>query len=78
MYAENNVSKLTTKQMPSATGFTYFLGLTVLVENENVTDWFNKANVTDEHVSSNVTISKKNITQIEVSFKSGKCIKYEC
>lgn len=78
MYAENNVNKLTTKQTPSATGFTYFLGLIVLIENENVTDWFNKANVTDEHVSSNVTISKKNITQIEVSFKSGKYIKYEC
>lgn len=44
----------------------------MFVGTENVTDWFNEANVTNDKAYSNVTITKKNIAQIEVSFKSGK------
>ncbi|KAI0235226.1 Mucin-like protein, partial [Lamellibrachia satsuma] len=46
-------------------------GLVVFVENTNVTDWFDGANVTDEKVVGNVALTKKNVTQIEASFKSG-------
>ena len=44
----------------------------MFVANENVTDWFNAANVTDEEDYTEVTLSKKNATQLEVSFRSGK------
>ena len=51
---------------------TFVPGLVVFLENDNVSEWFNEANVTDEKEFSNVIITKKNVTQIEVSFKSGK------
>ena len=41
------------------------------MENTNATDWFDGANVTDEKQVGNVALAKKNVTQIEVSFKSG-------
>ena len=41
------------------------------MENTNVTDWFDGANVTGEKVVGNVALTKKNVTQIEASFKSG-------
>ena len=46
------------------------VGLAVFVENENVTDWFTRANVSNDVEYTAVTIMKKNATQIEVSFKS--------
>ncbi|KAI0239923.1 Mucin-like protein [Lamellibrachia satsuma] len=46
-------------------------GLVVFLENDNVSEWFNAANLKDEKEFSNITIIKKNVTQIEVSFKSG-------
>ncbi|KAK2181108.1 hypothetical protein NP493_410g01020 [Ridgeia piscesae] len=45
--------------------------LAVFVQNENVTDWFTSANVTDDTEHTDVTLTKKNTTQIEVTFKSG-------
>lgn len=47
-------------------------GIKVLVENNNVMDWFNAANVTDEKEYTDVILTKKNTTQIEVTFKSGR------
>ena len=47
-------------------------GLDVFVAAENVSNWFNDANVTNDKEFGNVIITKKAITQIEVSFKSGK------
>ena len=50
----------------------FYLGLAVFVEGVNETDWFTAANLTDEKDFDNVTLTKKNVTQIEVSYKSGK------
>ena len=43
-----------------------------MVSNENITDWFNAANLTDDKEYVGVILTKKNTTQIEVSFTSGK------
>ena len=37
-----------------------------------MTNWFNAANLTDDKEFDNVTLTKTNVTQIEVSYKSGK------
>ena len=47
----------------------------MFVQNENVTDWFTSANVTDDAEHTDVTLTKKNTTQIEVTFKSGRIIR---
>ena len=47
-------------------------GLAVIVSNVNITDWFNAANLTDDKEYVGVILTKKNTTQIEVSFTSGK------
>ena len=49
-----------------------YLGLAVFVGGLNETDWFSAANLTDEKEFDNVTLTKKNVTQIEVSYKSSK------
>ncbi|KAK2172014.1 hypothetical protein NP493_1002g01061 [Ridgeia piscesae] len=46
-------------------------GLDVFVAAQNVSNWFNDANVTNDKEFRNVIITKKTITEIEVSFKSG-------
>ena len=48
------------------------LGLDVFIEQTNVSNWFYKANLTDEKEYGNVSLTKKYATQIEVSFKSGE------
>ena len=48
------------------------LGLAVFVENKNVTDRFNATNVSQELEATSVSITKKNTTQFEISFKSGE------
>ena len=49
-----------------------YVGLGVFVETVDETEWFNAANLTEEKQYDNVTITKKNVTQLEVSYKSGK------
>jgi len=41
------------------------------VDGVDMTDWFNAANLTDDKEFDNVTLTKTNVTQIEVSYKSG-------
>ena len=48
------------------------LGLAVFVENKHVTDSFNTTNVSQELEATSVSITKKNATQFEISFKSGE------
>ena len=49
-----------------------YLGLSVFVDGENETDWFRATNLTDDKEFGNVTLTKTNVTQIEVAYKSGK------
>ena len=44
----------------------------MFVAAENVSNWFNDTNLTNDKEFRNVILTKKAITQIEVSFKSGK------
>ena len=44
----------------------------MFVTAQNISNWFNDANVTNDKEFRNVIITKKTITQIEVSFKSGE------
>ncbi|KAK2166194.1 hypothetical protein NP493_1330g01003 [Ridgeia piscesae] len=46
-------------------------GLGIFVDGVDMTDWFNAANLTDDKEFDNVTLTKTNVTQIEVSYKSG-------
>ena len=43
------------------------------MEGEDVTEWFKAANVSDDNEFDNVTLTKMNVTQIKVSYKSGRC-----
>ena len=42
------------------------------MEGEDVTEWFKAANLSDDKEFDNVTLTKTNVTQIKVSYKSGK------
>ncbi|KAK2161673.1 hypothetical protein NP493_1565g00035 [Ridgeia piscesae] len=46
-------------------------GLAILVENENVTDWFTSANTADFQEYICVSVTKTNSTQIEISYATG-------
>ncbi|KAI0212706.1 Mucin-like protein [Lamellibrachia satsuma] len=46
-------------------------GLTAFVENKNITDWFNSCNVDDDAYYTGICITKKNATQLHVTFTSG-------
>ncbi|KAI0225835.1 Mucin-like protein [Lamellibrachia satsuma] len=46
-------------------------GLTVFVDNEDITGWFNSSNVDDDADYTGLSITKKNTTQLLVAFKSG-------
>ena len=48
------------------------IGLGIFVGGEDMTHWFNAASLTDDKEFDNVTLTKKNVTQLEVSYKSGK------
>ena len=42
------------------------------MDGSPTTDWFKTANLTDDKEFDNVTLTKTNVTQIKVSYKSGK------
>ncbi|KAI0238816.1 hypothetical protein LSAT2_010422 [Lamellibrachia satsuma] len=46
-------------------------GLTVFVEGNDITRWFNSSNVDDDADYTGLSITKKNTTQLIVAFKSG-------
>ncbi|KAK2160812.1 hypothetical protein NP493_1626g00009 [Ridgeia piscesae] len=46
-------------------------GLEIFVDGSPTTDWFKTANLTDDKEFDNVTLTKTNVTQIKVSYKSG-------
>ena len=48
------------------------VGLTVFVDNEDITGWFNSSNVDDDADYTGLSITKKNTTQLLVAFKSGR------
>ena len=48
------------------------VGLTAFVENKNITDWFNSCNVDDDAYYTGICITKKNATQLHVTFTSGR------
>ena len=50
----------------------YYVGLTVFVENNDLTSWFNSSNVNDDIDYTGLSITKRNTTQILVSFRSGE------
>ena len=48
-----------------------------MVRDTNVTDWFTAANVTESNTDfTNLVITKKNLTRIEVTFKSGTKVSF--
>ena len=46
--------------------------MAVFVDNDDVTPWFNAANLTAQAEYTGVILKKTNVTQIEVTFKSGE------
>ena len=46
------------------------------MEGEDVTEWFKAANLSDDKEFDNVTLTKMNVTQIKVSYKSGRYSSY--
>ena len=48
------------------------VGLAVFIGDRNITDWFVAAKVTGDINETGVIITKKNNTQVEVTFKTGK------
>jgi len=50
----------------------------MFVDDVDMTDWFNSASLTDDKEFNNVTLTKTNVTQIEVSYKSGKYTHLHC
>ena len=49
----------------------FYTGLTVFVDNKDITRWFNSSNVDDDADYTGLSITKKNTTQLIVAFKSG-------
>lgn len=62
----NGVSKLLMKPFMSVTGFI------IKVDQDDHTDWFTKASVSDEEVFDGVSIYKDKTNSVGVVFKSGK------
>ena len=50
----------------------FYTGLTVFVEGNDITRWFNSSNVDDDVDYTGLSITKKNTTQLIVAFKSGR------
>ena len=50
----------------------FYTGLTVFVDNKDITRWFSSSNVDDDADYTGLSITKKNTTQLIVAFKSGK------
>ena len=51
---------------------TFSTGLIIFVEEDEQTDWFGRANLTEEAEFENVSIIKDEANTISASFKSGK------
>ena len=62
----NGVRKLVMKPFMSVTGFI------IKVDQDDHTDWFTKASVSDEEVFDGVSIYKDKTNSVGVVFKSGK------
>ena len=53
------------------------VGLTLYVEEEDLTSWLNAASDNDTASRGNVSVSRKSATSVDVSFSSGMpCVNY--
>ena len=56
------------------TFYNHVVGLTLYVEEEDLTSWFNAASDNDTASRGNVSVSRKSATSVDVSFSSGMLV----